>query len=214
MRYDGSHRQARYLEVLAENVDWVSFCPETSAGMGTPRPPMDLHQQAGERQVIAISSAEPTKDIDTPIRQASRRFINAYPQLAGFVHQNRSPSCGRGSARVYQGQTLVSASADGLFAQELKRLQPHLPFIEAETLDQPLGLILFLAEILAGLGAGDRLNDDLHALANSLENDENQNETSPPFERIESILNEHAVSLPNQGKACFLQDLWQSLNTA
>jgi len=43
VRFNGGHKRYRFLtDELDPHVDWVPFCPEVPAGLGTPREPIQL----------------------------------------------------------------------------------------------------------------------------------------------------------------------------
>ncbi|MDD4539191.1 MAG: 2-thiouracil desulfurase family protein [Lentisphaeria bacterium] len=176
-RYDGRAKGAPELvAALAPDVEWVPLCPEADAGLGVPRPPMDLYRQAGGRiAAITPEGHDCTPQLDAWI--AATLPALRHGGLDGAILKARSPSCAIGTARLHDGApgqdgnsspdthgagdgasasavgtapVGVSASAevcDGLFAAALKRAMPELPLAEDEDLRSAAQREQFLARL-------------------------------------------------------------------
>ena len=100
----------------------IPFCPEDTA-FGTPRPTMDLVENAGEVRAISNQTGE---NLSLPIREYAKDFFNQYPQIDLFIGKDRSPSCGVCSARVYdEEKNLLSSFEAGLMAKEAMHRDIH-----------------------------------------------------------------------------------------
>lgn len=134
VRYDGGHRAHSWvLDDLRLWATIVEICPEDGAGLGTPRPPMQLVQgERGERLV----QIESRKDCTEVLSQFAEAIVQnpACRQLSGFVLKSRSPSCGIRAPVLTEGG-LQMGHADGIFVQVLKRRFPNLPLVEESNLD-------------------------------------------------------------------------------
>jgi len=131
VRFDGGHKRDRYLtDVLGENVEWLPLCPELEAGMGIPRPVIQLQGgELGDRLVERKSGEDWTDRMrsyaDERVLELDRRGVD------GFVLKKDSPSCGMTRVRVYgDGGQQPTRSGVGHFVQALRRGLPDVPIEE------------------------------------------------------------------------------------
>ena len=131
VRYDGRDKfSALVAEQIAPHCRLLPFCPEAVAGMGIPRPPVNLiHTIDGVR---AVGREAPYRDVTDRLHTVAQAFANSYPQLCGFILQSRSPSCGLGSTPVYDSsqQQILDPNGSGVFARQLRLRFPDLPLLE------------------------------------------------------------------------------------
>lgn len=168
-RYDGRSKGAPELvAALAAEVEWVPLCPETDAGLGVPRPPMDLYRQAdGRIAAITPEGHDCTRQLDAWIAATIPTLRRN--GLDGVVLKARSPSCAIGSALLHEGgpglvghsspvpqgagaaasavETAPTVFCDGLFAAALKRVMPKLPMAEDEELRDVVQREQFLSRV-------------------------------------------------------------------
>jgi len=124
VRYDGGHkRQAELLRHFEGKIEWVPVCPEVEFGLGTPREPIRLE---GERLV----TIESRRDLTDAMQAWALQRLDALPGLCGFVFKSRSPSCGLGSAPVFDSGELRS----GVFAEMLVARFQEIPVVEETAL--------------------------------------------------------------------------------
>jgi len=170
-RYDGRAKGApELIAALSPHVEWVPFCPEADAGLGVPRPPMDLYRQADGR----IAAMTPDGHDCTP--QLAAWIAATLPTLRsggldGAILKARSPSCAIGSAALHDGPpgtaahgaggdasapvgetvsggtSVAAVFGDGLFTAALKRAMPDLPLAEDEDLRSAAHYEPFLARL-------------------------------------------------------------------
>lgn len=154
-RYDGQAMEFPGVLALLERCQPHSICPEVEAGFGTPRPPMRLIRT--ERGLSLFRERE-SRDFAPPLLSFSRERISELPPVHGAILKARSPSCGVGSCKLYEGsfQGERIGHASGLFAQTLAEERPALPLIDEEGLLDPKRRWLFLFQVsfLAKLGLG------------------------------------------------------------
>jgi len=146
VRYDGrskAHAGVRSLFASGEFVP-VPVCPEVMAGLGVPRPPVELVRTFGSVRALGVSDR--SLDVTGPlIRQAVRWSVRA-SAIAGLVCKSRSPSCGLEVALHDQpGQEL--GMTEGLFVQVLRRYRPQLPIVEESVLEDPERRAAFLDRV-------------------------------------------------------------------
>lgn len=136
VRYDGRDKfNERVAELIAPHCRLLPFCPEAVAGLGIPRPPVNLVQTA--EGIRALGRESPHQDVSDRLHTVARAFCNSYPLLCGFILQSRSPSCGLGTTPVYDSQQkiILEPAGSGLFAARLRGRFPDLPILDDTRLD-------------------------------------------------------------------------------
>lgn len=130
VRYNGdSKRRNSHIEALKEQTDVLPFCPEMGIGMGVPRQTVRLVGEHGRERLM--DSATQTVDYTDPMRSYAADLLSSNPQLSGYILVKGSPSCGFGRVKRYNTKgNVVLNDAVGIFAAELKRLEPLLPVEE------------------------------------------------------------------------------------
>lgn len=151
VRYDGGHKQDRYLtETLSKFVSFVPVCPEAELGLGVPRESLRLERaskDASEPALISKSGA----DLTARMRRFSEQRVRAIARqdLCGYVLKKDSPSCGLMRVRVYDWNGAPSKDGRGIFAQVLAEQLPLLPVEEEGRLHDPPLRENFLERVFA-----------------------------------------------------------------
>ena len=113
-RYDGKNKLDEALVEELQECEVIPFCPE-EAILGTPRETIDLIEGR------AIGNESGT-DYTKALKKEAHIFCLQHPDIDEIYFKSKSPSCGLCSARVYdKARNLVSDSATGVFATELKK---------------------------------------------------------------------------------------------
>jgi uncharacterized protein YbbK (DUF523 family) len=134
VRYDGDSKpHTIVIEQLDELFELVPVCPEVEAGLGVPRPPVQL--TGSIEQPSMTGRDDPERDV-TELMQAycSTRPVEL-KELSGFVFKSRSPSCGLYSTPVFIDSNCITESSRGLFARAMTSRYTQLPVIEETELD-------------------------------------------------------------------------------
>ena len=134
----------------AENAEMelVPFCPELAAGLGCPRPPIELVQSEGFKPSTASTSStfqprgsalpirvlrvDRTGDATDALRAACEAEAEALARAGGvdgFVLKSRSPSCGLASP-LHDMQGRETGAAPGLWAALARERFPDATFRE------------------------------------------------------------------------------------
>lgn len=127
VRYDGADKfntmVARHIQ---PHVQLLPVCPESMAGLGIPRPPVNLIWR--ENQVRAVGRDIQELDVTERLLSMGQRIANAYPELKGFIVQSRSPSCGFQTTPLYNANQsqVLRTDASGLFLSSLMSQLPNL----------------------------------------------------------------------------------------
>ena len=135
VRYDGGHKQSKMcLGNFAEFFDYHSFCPEVSAGFGTPRPTMRLIGDPNNPILTYVKNGN--EDLSEKLRAGFVERIESCATLDGYILMKKSPSCGMERIRVYREDGMPhQQTARGLFADALIKRHPQLPVEEEARLN-------------------------------------------------------------------------------
>lgn len=137
VRHDGGHKHDRLLtETLGAFVEWVPVCPEVELGMGVPREPIHLLEEAGAVRLVGVRSGH---DHTAAMRAWARRRAAslARENLSGYVLKKDSPSCGLERVRLHHPDRQATRDGRGLFAEALLDRLPGLPVEEEGRLRDP-----------------------------------------------------------------------------
>ena len=112
-KYSGGNNFDPKVEAFARGREVIRVCPETLAGLGIPRAPMEI--------VDGILRNEDGTCVDKPVRQAVAQILEQLKNddIECAILQSRSPTCG--VRQVYDGtfsRKLVDGS--GVLAQALQ----------------------------------------------------------------------------------------------
>jgi len=115
-RWNGEIIRSEALGRLRDSVDFVTVCPETGIGLGTPRKPIDLRLIDGE---IRVTQKETGRDMTDELEAFSEGFLDRLGDIDGFILKSRSPSCGLGTTKIHNDSGVSLGS--GVFASRVER---------------------------------------------------------------------------------------------
>ena len=112
-KYNGGNNLCPAVVTFCEGKEVIPVCPETQAGYGCPRTPIEI--------VNGVLLDRNGNNVDAPMRKAIADILDSIQQqdIECAILKSRSPTCG--VRQVYDGTfsgKLVDGS--GLFAQALK----------------------------------------------------------------------------------------------
>lgn len=143
VRWDGGDKELERLAELRARLQLLPICPESEAGLGVPRPPIQLVLTDDGPQVMGRDDPE-LNVTETLIHQRSQRYRQLLAEpLCGYIFKARSPSCGLSSTPVYSGGEPLYYD-NGLFADGLLRMLPWLVACEEEELETAAGIDRFV----------------------------------------------------------------------
>lgn len=147
VRYDGeSKANPVVLQQLGQLFEFVPVCPEVEAGLGVPRPPVQL---TGSMENPRITGRDnPSLDVTDILNDYCQRKPTELKALAGFIFKSRSPSCGLNSTPVFINYQCVTETARGIFAKTMCETYPELIVIEDSELENPRTLDSFIQAVL------------------------------------------------------------------
>lgn len=114
-KYNGGNNYDPRVEAFAKGREVIRVCPERLAGLGIPRPSMEI--------VDGVLRNQDGTSVDGPVRRAVAQILEQIrdEDIECAVLQSRSPTCG--VRQVYDGtfsRKLIAGS--GVLAQALKEV--------------------------------------------------------------------------------------------
>lgn len=133
-RYDGSQKTDPLGPRFREAADLLDFCPEEEAGLGTPRPPLDLvyHTPQGFASLLEKRSRQ---DRAPQVREVIEGILARLDSAQGVVLKSRSPSCALGDAARFDEHGAPLPPGPGLLGQRLIERGGALLATEADLSD-------------------------------------------------------------------------------
>lgn len=132
-RWKGDSRPS-VLPELPRGAEIVTFCPECEAGLGVPRPPIELVEDpsGGEPRVLRVDRSADVTDalLDACRRQVGR--LRALGTVDAFVLKARSPSCGPASVLHDASGRETGALAPGIWARIARAEFPDARFADED----------------------------------------------------------------------------------
>jgi uncharacterized protein YbbK (DUF523 family) len=153
VRYDGGHKNDDYISrTLAERFQLISFCPETSIGLGVPRDPIRLVNIDGDIRCVGVRLT--SLDVTDQLYQCAEAQRQWHNELCGYIFKKNSPSCGMDQVKIYsdmmpeiEGSAFNNAGS-GLYAKRLMENFPLLPCEEEGRLSDTIFRENFIQRVL------------------------------------------------------------------
>ena len=126
-RYNGEMIPYSLTDLLQKHADIVTVCPEVEIGLGTPRDPIQINEDASGRKLIQPST---DRDLTSAMRNFNEGYGRSLNGVDGFILKSKSPSCGLHDVKVrasVKGPTLTG-KASGFFAEDMRNQFPGLAF--------------------------------------------------------------------------------------
>ncbi len=150
VRYDGGHKHVpELIAALEAFAELLPLCPEQGAGLGVPRPAVDLYRTARGIRMRGVD--DPALDPSDAVNAWCQRQRPLLETVAGCVLKARSPSCGIGTTPLRHPDGSFTTT-DGLFAAFVRRHYPDLPLADEENLSDPARLAAFRERVFGGMG--------------------------------------------------------------
>jgi len=147
VRFNGKHKfDGDLLRDFDGYLDFQPICPEVTAGLGVPREPIQL--VISDNAVRAKGVKDRTLDATEALMQAAHNCAKQASEWCGFIAMQESPSCAVSPINRYsECGELIDNAGQGIFVEELKRLFPWLPIVEAKDLHSPQEQDNFLTRV-------------------------------------------------------------------
>ncbi len=137
VRYDGKTKRLGQQAFFQQHFRLIPVCPEVGAGLGIPRPPIQL--VATDDGVRALGRDDATLDVTdalTRFRQSTLKTLAA-ENICAYLFKSRSPSCGLNSTPVFNRQRQQIDTRSGLQASYFQQQMPWLVFRQETQLQTP-----------------------------------------------------------------------------
>ena len=131
VRYDGGHkRQNSIIEFITTKNTIISFCPEVSAQLGTPRPPVELVIR--DSHIEALGRDDSGLDVTTALNKAAAILVTKLKanNAVAYIFKARSPSCGVGTTVLLNREKKAIGFTDGLVAAVILKQLPSLIIVD------------------------------------------------------------------------------------
>ncbi len=146
VRYDGGDKfNPQLIARLRQHFVLVAICPEVAIGMGVPRPPIQLVQDAAG--VRACGVQDPSHDITDLLASYGHDVAITQPELCGYVLKARSPSCGLGSTPLFDINGHLIGKTNGVYTGAILIALKTLPMADEEQLRVDANLQEFVKNV-------------------------------------------------------------------
>lgn len=125
-RYNGQTMPNDFVEHLKDYVEFITVCPEVEIGLGIPRDPVRVAEVKGEKLLYQPATE---KEFTSDINKWCEDFYNNNEDIDGFILKNRSPTCGIGDVKVYQGlsKSAKASKGNGFFGDYIIKNYENFP---------------------------------------------------------------------------------------
>jgi len=148
VRYDGKHKQDLFVtQYFAARVDWKPVCPEVGAGLGVPRPPVQLVGDKSAPSALGVENAR--LDVTDVLVDYAREMVQELKGVSGYIFKSRSPSCGLTDTPLFDADGHENGFTSGIYARVITTALPDLPVIDEQRLQDTHSRGLFLQQVLA-----------------------------------------------------------------
>ena len=137
VRYDGNDKRNDFIvDQLGQQCDFLPVCPEAEAGLGIPRPPVQLVGDLNKCR--ARGRDDPQLDVTDRLENFSRQQLLRLDKISGYIFKSRSPSCGLVDTPIFNPDRLSDfQSGAGIFAGIVTSFYPSLPVCDENMLNDP-----------------------------------------------------------------------------
>lgn len=98
VRYDGQMMKSDLVRSLKPLVEFIPVCPEVGMGLGVPREPVRIVYVGDVLRLIQPATG---LDLTEKMSRFSREFLDALPEVDGFILKSKSPSSAMKDAKIY-----------------------------------------------------------------------------------------------------------------
>jgi len=148
VRYDGDSKPLsdETLAALNRAFELLPVCPEVEAGLGVPRPPVQLTASIEHPRVTGRD--DKSLDVTDRLYKYSENKVEQLTELSGYIFKSRSPSCGLQSTPVFINNEQVTDRGTGVFTAILCEQYPHLVTVDEITLADAAARDRFIRDVL------------------------------------------------------------------
>jgi uncharacterized protein YbbK (DUF523 family)/uncharacterized protein YbgA (DUF1722 family) len=124
-RYNAQTISDEFINKLEEHVEFIPVCPEVEIGLGIPRPPVRIVEKEGR---LELYQPETNRFFTAEMASFTEEYLSSIQEIDGFILKNRSPSCGPGDVKIYQGfaKSAGAYRGSGFFGGAVHKKFGHL----------------------------------------------------------------------------------------
>lgn len=129
-RWNGDVVGSPLVQAIASHARVLTPCPETDLGLGIPREPIRVVEQAGE---ILLQQNATERDITVEMRAHLDALVASFPPVDGFILKAKSPTCGLVGIKVYPRLgpcSVLRSNGRGFFGGLVALRFPTLPALD------------------------------------------------------------------------------------
>ena len=125
VRYNGQMMTSHLVSSLKPLVQFIPVCPEVGVGLGVPRETLRIVKTGDVLKLIQPATG---LDLTERMKRFSRQFLDALPEVDGFILKSRSPSSAMKDAKIYPstGKVAPMGKGPGLFGGVVVKRFGHL----------------------------------------------------------------------------------------
>jgi len=148
VRYDGRHKQDSCIaHYFSARVDWKPVCPEVGAGLGVPRPAVQLVGDKNQPRALGVENA--SLDVTDALVKYAREMLQELQDVNGYIFKCRSPSCGLTDTLLFSTDGQESGFTSGVYAHVITTALPDLPVIDEQQLLDAQNRDLFMQQVMS-----------------------------------------------------------------
>ena len=125
-RWNGLMISSEVVRRLKSHVEFQPVCPEVEIGLGIPRDPIRIVEQAGVKRLVQPAT---DRDVSKVMSGFADSFLDSLTTVDGFILKDRSPSCGIANVKVFASKEKSApvGKGAGFFGGKMLTRFPHLP---------------------------------------------------------------------------------------
>ncbi len=125
-RWNGLGISSDVVRKLKDHVEFLPVCPEVEIGLGVPRDPIRIVARGDDHRLVQPASG---RDVTDEMTGFANRFLDALPEVDGFILKSRSPSCGLKEVKLHSSADKPGGvgKGSGFFGRAVLERFPGLP---------------------------------------------------------------------------------------
>jgi len=110
VRHNGQMMTSDLVKSMKPLVQFIPVCPEVEVGLGVPRETVRIVKVGDAFRLIQPATG---LDLTDRMKRFSKKFLDALPEVDGFILKSKSPSSAMKDARIYSTTENVSPMGKG-----------------------------------------------------------------------------------------------------
>jgi uncharacterized protein YbgA (DUF1722 family)/uncharacterized protein YbbK (DUF523 family) len=110
VRWNGQMMPSDLVRSLKSHVQFIPVCPEVGVGLGVPRETLRIVKTGDTLKLIQPATG---LDLTDRMKRFSSEFLDALPEVDGFILKSKSPSSAMKDAKIYPSTENVSPVGKG-----------------------------------------------------------------------------------------------------